>query len=110
VSLRATLHASFSLVRSIEANRSTASITFAHVLDAQIKMLKEGEKRVISDPGGDSMGDRVSRWNTLDALQKDLESMIAQLEQTKGDPNELTANGVYEASEAPPGASGEEAP
>ena len=94
---RSVLHSAFSFVRSYEANRATANVTLDHVLAQQVKFLKKDEKRVIVDASGESVGDRVSRYDSLQALKEDLEKVLKEMRNAKTE-EELQGLGFFEAS------------
>lgn len=98
MSLRTILHSAFAYVRSQEANESTAAITLDHVIGDQIKLLKKDAKRIITDPSGDSMGERISRYDRLTALEDDLTKTIDAIKGTNGEVDDLLDLGVIEAS------------
>lgn len=96
MSLRSVINSSYAFVRSVEANRS--NVTFDHVLEQQIRMLKAKEKRTITSITGDSLGDRLSRYDRIVAMESQLNVVIQAIEETKGRPSDLLVLGISEGS------------
>jgi hypothetical protein len=96
VSLRSVINTSYAFVRSVEANR--ANVTFDHVLEQQVKMLKAKEKRTIASATGDSLGTRTSRYDRITAMETQLNLVIQAIEETQGRPSDLLVLGISEGS------------
>lgn len=95
--LRQTLHSAFTFVRSIETNKATASLTMDHLVQEQINSLKKGETRSISDARGENLGNRLSRWDQLDALEKRIAQAVQAIKAAGNDPDKLASLGIDEA-------------
>lgn len=93
--LRTVLHSAFSAVRSGEVNKSTAALTLDHLILEQIKFLKKGETRSIVDGKGESVGSRISRYDQLDNLLSEVQSMVAAIKAAGTDEQKLTEAGIY---------------
>jgi hypothetical protein len=98
-SIRQILHSAYSFIRSVESNKAIASLTLDHLIQEQIDSLKKGETRSIVDGKGESVGNRVSRWDRLDALEKDIENAVKAIKDAGGDVDKLKAIGIYEADQ-----------
>jgi phosphopentomutase len=73
------LHSAFSFIKGVESNRATAAITLDHLIEEQIKSLKSGEVRDILDGQRNTRAVRTSRWDELDALEKQMSQVIQDL-------------------------------
>ena len=73
---RRILHSAYTLVKSIEANRASASVTLDHVIEQQIRSLKTGETRPIVDSAGASVGNRISRYDELTNLKAQVDNLV----------------------------------
>jgi hypothetical protein len=94
--IRTKLHAAFTFVRSVEANRATASLTLDHLIQEQISSLKKGELRAVRDGVGTVIDNRISRWDQLETLQKDMEAVVSAIRGAKEDPDTLRRLGIFE--------------
>lgn len=97
--LRRVLHSAYSLIRSVELNKATSSLTFDHLIQEQITRLKKGESTAILDSNGESLGNRVSYIDSLDALEKELEDVVSAVKDAGNDSTKLAALGLYEITE-----------
>ena len=95
--LRQVLHSAYTFVRSIEANKAAAAITLDHLVQEQIIALKQGEVRQITDAKGDTVGNRISRWDALDALDRQIDQAVQAIQNAGNDPDKLEAIGIIEA-------------
>lgn len=100
---RELLQAAFSFVRSVEANKATAAITFDHILEARIaeriSMLRPGAVRPIVDSEEiDNL--RTSRYDQLQRLKDDLTEWVSAVGKQYATDEEaivaLNDLGVYE--------------
>ncbi len=98
--LRAVIHSAYSYIRSTEVNRSASALTLDHMIQEQISSLKKRENSVVTDPDGESGGQLLSRWDRLDALEKELDQAVQALVDAGDDPEKLQALGVFEAAPA----------
>lgn len=90
-----TLHSAFTFVRSIETNRAVSSITLDHLIQEQISSLKKGEETELVDGKGNTVQKKYSRWDQLDILEKDLESVIKSVRDAGDDPEKLADLGLH---------------
>jgi hypothetical protein len=95
-SLRAVLHSAFTYVRSYEANQATANITLDHLLVEHLASLKKDETRNIVDGRGTVVGQRPSRWDRIDQLEKDVLAAVEAVAAAGEDSDQLQRIGVYE--------------
>lgn len=93
--LRKTLSSAYTFIRSVELNKATSSLTLDHIIQDQIKRLKKTTSRSILDAKGDSVGNRISYLDSLDALEKDLEDSIKAVQDAGSDPEKLKAIGIF---------------
>lgn len=92
--VRRVLHSAYSFVRSVESNKAISALTLDHMIQAQINRLKKGTTTDILDAAGESLGDRPSRWDQLDALEQEVQSVVNAIEQAGSDPAKLSALGL----------------
>ena len=97
--LHSVLHSAYTFVRSMETNSSIAALTLDHLLQDHINALKKGSTTVMSDATGTGIGSRKSRWDQLDELQSQFNSVISSLQNAGNDPEKLQALGVYEVDQ-----------
>lgn len=95
--IRSVLHSAYTFVRSIEENKSIASLTLDHLIQAQIDSLQKGSTTTINDGQGQSVGSRPSRFDQLDALLTSVNNAIQVINQAGDDPAKLDALGIFEA-------------
>ena len=93
---RKVLHQAYTAVRSFENSKSISTLTLDHMIQAQINRLKKGVTTSIVDAQGASIGDRPSRWDQLDTLENDINSMVDALEKAGDDRAKLSALGIDE--------------
>lgn len=98
-SLRSVLHSAFSFVRSIESNQATSALTLDHLISQQIQSLKSGAVRPLLDGRGEVVGQRISRWDAIDKLEKDLLDAIEAVHSAGEDPELLALLGIYEVAQ-----------
>lgn len=91
---RTVLHSIYSFIRSIEVNKATAALTLDHMLQEQITRLKGGSSRPILDSKGESLGNRISYLDTLDAMEKDLNALVKEVDAAGSDPDKLEELGL----------------
>lgn len=96
--LRRILHSAYSYVRSVESNKAVAAITLDHLIQEQITSLKQGETQAISSPKGEDLGTRPSRWDQLDNLKTQINSVVEAIREAGDDPVKLKKLGIYEGS------------
>lgn len=92
--LRRVIHSAYTLIRSQEVNKATASLTLDHLIQEQITRLKKGETRAILDSKGDSMGSRVSYLDSLDSLEKELKDAVKAIKDAGTDADKLAELGL----------------
>jgi hypothetical protein len=97
VDLHRVLHSAYTYVRSQEMNAAVAGLTLDHFLKRHIDSLKQGETRQLVDPEGNSTGKRISRWDRLDELEKQVSFVVQKIEQAGDDEAALRALGIFEA-------------
>lgn len=98
-SLRSVLYSAFSFVRSIESNQATTALTLDHLIGQQIQSLKSGVTRPLLDGRGEVVGHRISRWDAIDKLEKDLLDAIEAVQNAGDDPELLAMLGIYEVAQ-----------
>lgn len=92
--LRRVLHSAYTFIRSVEVNKATASLTLDHLIQEQITRLKKGETTAILDSKGDSLGNRISYLDELDALEKELKDSVKAVKDAGTDADKLAALGI----------------
>jgi hypothetical protein len=104
--LRTTLHSAVAFVRSVEANRAMGVVTLKHMVREQLQFLggdpqkRESRgiiRRSIVDSAGASVGNRLSRWDRLDALLAETKKSVQAVRSAGDDASKLAQIGVYEA-------------
>lgn len=95
--IRTKLHSAFAFVRGVEVNKATAALTLDHIIQEQINTLKKGELRAVRDGQGTAIDQRPSRWDQLDALGKDIASVVQTISDANDDPDILKHLGIFEA-------------
>jgi hypothetical protein len=90
------LHSAYTLVRSTEVNKATASLTLDHLLHERLRGLKRSATRSLLDGRGEAVGSRASRLDELDRLQKDITETVRAVREAGDDPDRLRALGVVE--------------
>lgn len=93
-SLRRILHSGFSFVRGVEANRSTAALTLDHLIDEQIRTISRGETREMLDGRGEKYGNRPSKIDALEALEKEIKEAAKAVRDAGNDQDKLEALGL----------------
>lgn len=88
------LQSAYALIRSNEVNKAFSSITLDHLIQEQITTLKKGETTPMLDSRGESVGNRVSYWDSLDALETDLENVVKAIEDAGDDQQKLADLGI----------------
>lgn len=89
-----TLHSAYSFIRGAEANKAAGAFTLDHAIQQQIDMLQKDSKRPIEDSKGQVTGTRVSRWDQLDVLEKEIDLVIQAIEAAGTDSEELASIGL----------------
>ena len=97
--LRTTLHSVYAFIRSVEVNKAVASLTLDHLIQEQISRYKSNTNRTILDSKGASLGNRISYLDTLDSLEKDINTLVTTLNDKGADQAKLEALGLNQ--EAP---------
>jgi hypothetical protein len=90
------LHSAYSFIRGVESNKAAGSLTLDHLLQDQIDRLKQGSVRTIVDSRGNTVDQRISLWDRLDALQQDVEKAVDAVKQAGDDADRLAALGLRE--------------
>jgi hypothetical protein len=69
---RQILHSGYSLIRSIETTKAISALTMDHLIQGHIDSLKQDSVRAsqLVDDGGKSVGNRVSKWDQIDEIEK----------------------------------------
>jgi len=91
---RRILHSAYSFIRSIESNKAAAAVTLDHMIGEQITSLKKQETRDILDGKGESIGKRISKWDALDALEKEITDLVKSIKDAGDDQAKLSALGL----------------
>lgn len=94
--LRRVLHSAYSLIRSVEVNKASASLTLDHMIQEQVARLKKGEERALLDAKGSSVGSRISFIDSLDALEKEIADVVKAVKDAGTDPAKLQQLGIFE--------------
>ncbi|TXH11750.1 MAG: hypothetical protein E6R04_00520 [Spirochaetes bacterium] len=94
--LRRVLHSAYSLIRSVEVNKASASLTLDHMIQEQVARLKKGEERALLDSKGSSVGSRISFIDSLDALEKEVTDVVKAVKDAGTDPAKLQKLGIFE--------------
>ena len=86
---RRILHSAYSFVRSVESNRSISSLTLDHLIQEHITSIKKGAVRSLLDAKGESMGNRASKFDQLDELERDVEKLATAVKAAGDDQAKL---------------------
>jgi len=95
---RQILHSGYTLVRSIESNKAVSALTLDHIIQGHITALKQSEVRQILDGKGQSVGNRISRWDQLDELEKLFTQAVDALNNAGDDPSALSQLGITDVT------------
>lgn len=96
--LRSSIQAAYTLIRSIESNKSASALTLDHVIQEQITLLQKGTTQPIIDSRGESQGTRTSRFDQMVELQSNLDSAVQAIQDAGDDQDKLEALGIFEAN------------
>ena len=91
---RKILHSAYAFIRSIESNKAAAAITLDHLIGEQIALLKKSETREVLDGKGESIGKRVSRWDSIDALEQEMTQLVKSIKEAGDDQAKLALLGL----------------
>ena len=93
---RQILHSGYSFVRSIETNKAVSALTMDHIIQGHIDSLKKDSKRSsqLVDDGGKSLGDRISRWDQIDEIEKLFTKAVESLKAAGDNKTKLEALGL----------------
>ena len=107
---RQVLHAGYTFVRSLETNKAISALTLDHLIQDHIDSLKQGVTvaSAILDDSGKSVGDRISRWDRVDEVEKLLTQAVKALKDAGTSSVKLAALGIDNNKpvgefDAPPG-------
>lgn len=93
---RQILHSGYTLIRSIETNKAIASLTLDHLIQGHIDSMKASSTRafqIVSDEGK-SLGNRISRWDRVDEIEKLFTEAVKALEDAGDNAEKLSALGI----------------
>jgi len=98
---RQILGSGYALVRSIETNKAISALTMDHLIQAHIDSLKQSTTRAsqIVDDSGKSLGDRISRWDQIDEIEKLFTKAVQALKDAGNSSEKLANLGIVEATE-----------
>lgn len=98
---RQILGSGYALVRSIETNKAISALTMDHLIQAHIDSLKQNVTRAsqILDDSGKSLGDRVSRWDQIDEIEKLFTKAVQALQDAGSNSEKLASLGIVESTE-----------
>jgi hypothetical protein len=99
VDMHRVLQSAYTFVRSVEVNKAVAVITLDGLLKDHIDALKQGSTRQIVDASGKTVGSRLSRWDQLDELATQFNSVISAIQKAGTDPAALNSLGVFETDQ-----------
>jgi UDP-N-acetylmuramate-alanine ligase len=88
------LHSAYTFVRSAETTKAISAVTIDHLIQTQIQSLKAGEKRTEVDQQGSTLVVRISRWDRLDVLVKDMDAVVKAVKEAGNDEDQLSALGL----------------
>lgn len=92
--LRTVIHSAYTFIRSVEVNKATAALTLDHLIQEQINRLQSQTNRAILGSKGESLGDRISYLDSLDALQKQMQDAVTAINNAGSDPEKLAELGL----------------
>lgn len=98
---RKILHSGYTLIRSIETNKAISAITLDHLIQGHIDSLKKDETRAsaLVDDSGKSLGNRVSRWDQIDEIEKLFTKAVDALKAAGDNEDKLAKLGIVASSE-----------
>jgi hypothetical protein len=84
------LHAAYSFVRAREANRAISALTLDHMIQEQIDGIQGGDSRYLLSEGvQEVIGLRIPKLDALEQIGKDIEQLVAAVEEAGDDPGKL---------------------
>ncbi len=95
--LRKVLHSAYTFVRGVEVNKAIASLTLDHLIQEQIDSYKQSSERTIIDARGENVGSRISKLDSLDELEQELDSVVKSIQKAGTDAEKLREIGIFEA-------------
>lgn len=93
---RKSIHSAYSFVRGVEANKAAGSLTLDHLLSEKIRSLKPKSERSLLDASGKDMGMRPSKYDQIEAMEKELSDAIAKVKAAGNDEAKLRNLGIFE--------------
>jgi hypothetical protein len=101
---RQILHSGYTLIRSIESNKAISSLTMDHLIQGHIDALKPDATRASSlvDDSGQSLGNRTSRWDQIDEVEKLFTKAVEALQAAGDNVEKLEQLGITQSEEETP--------
>lgn len=98
---RQILHSGYSFVRSIESNKAISALTMDHLIQGHIDSLKQDSSRSsqLVDDSGKSLGNRISRWDQVDEIEKLFTKAVQTLKDAGSSSEKLANLGIEESVE-----------
>lgn len=103
---RQILHSGYTFIRSIETNKAISALTLDHLIQGHIDSLKQDSTRaslLVSDDGK-SLGDRISRWDQIDEIEKLFTKAVEALKAAGDNTEKLSQLGITESDKKASGA------
>lgn len=95
------LHSGYTLIRSMETTKAISSLTLDHLIQAQIDALVQDSTRasILVDDHGKSLGDRISRWDEIDAIEQLFTQAVQALKSAGDDSEKLKELGIFDTKQ-----------
>ena len=93
---RQILHSGYTLIRSIETTKAISALTMDHLIQGHIDSLKQDSVRAsqLVDDGGMSLGNRVSKWDQIDEIEKLFTEAVKALKDAGDNSDKLLKLGI----------------
>jgi hypothetical protein len=104
---RQILHSGYTLIRSIETSKAISALTLDHMIQNHLDALggpeldkkKNSGSRVslLVDDKGKSLGERQSRWDQIDEIEKLFTKAVTELKNAGDNAEKLSQLGIVES-------------
>lgn len=88
------LYDAISFVRSTEENKVISGLTLDALLQPFINSLQSSIPTAIVDSKGESVGNRISKYDSLTAIKTNIDNLVKAIQKAGTDPTKLEALGL----------------